>query len=70
VGIKQLLPDLELNLFCAKDQVTLIFMLPLMFADDLIFAGYTVDSVFCCIDLHCCKPLRKQLDVVPPSSVA
>ena len=44
-------------------------MLPLMFANDLIFSGYTVDSISCCIDLHCCKLLRKWLDVLPPSSV-
>jgi len=36
-------------------------MLPLMFANDLIFSGYTVDSISCCIDLHCCKLLVNDL---------
>lgn len=39
-----------------------------MFANDIVFSGYTVDSISCCIDLHCCKLLRKGLDVLPPSS--
>jgi hypothetical protein len=50
-------------------KVILFFVLPLMFANDLVFFGYTVDSISCCIDIHSWKHLHIQLYVLPPSSV-
>jgi hypothetical protein len=77
VGIKQILPDQELNLFVLKvsakvfghfyNEICLIWQSILIISQGFLtyLYVYLVDSIYCCIYLGCCKLLHQGSDVIP-----
>jgi len=77
VGIKQILPDQELNLFMLKisakvfdhfcNEICLIVQSILIISQGFLtfFSVYSVDSIYRCIYLCCRKLLHKGIDVIP-----
>jgi len=77
VGIKQILPDQELNLFVLKisakvfdhfcNEICLMVQSILIISQGFLtfFSVYSVDSIYCCIYLGCCKLLHKGIHVIP-----